>query len=265
MIYGRRCTSASCAPAPRSWTSSRRALPRGDREHGRLEYEGETGALNEFLFGHLRRPDLELEGAGGIDAWNWRLGDGVSDDYPEGMRDFKDPAGSRGGRGARLSKAIRSTGTTTGASTTRRTRAACTTTAASIITPLPGDDGEGAGRRLPVHAAGARGDVLCCAQQHLSRQATLARAGAPSCWPPLCSASSRRPSSRSASARSSTLLGSRDRGAVAMQSEIMLFDEPRPRSTPDDHFERMPIQTAWLFFVLPSLSIIVSVRVRSSF
>ena len=105
----------------------------------RLEYEGETGALNKsdsdifaVLISNWKVP-------GGIDAWNWRLGDGVSDDYPEGMRDFEDPARFSGGPDAQaIRRPIRSTGTTTGASTTRRTRAACTTTAASIITPPTG-------------------------------------------------------------------------------------------------------------------------------
>ena len=63
----------------------------------RLEYEGETGALNESYSDIFAVLISNWKVPGGIDAWNWRLGDGVSDDYPAGMRDFEDPARFSGG------------------------------------------------------------------------------------------------------------------------------------------------------------------------
>jgi Zn-dependent metalloprotease len=58
----------------------------------RLEYEGETGALNESYSDIFAILISNWQVRGGIEKWNWRLGDGVSDHFPEGMRDFQDPA-----------------------------------------------------------------------------------------------------------------------------------------------------------------------------
>ncbi|HEX8662477.1 MAG TPA: M4 family metallopeptidase [Beijerinckiaceae bacterium] len=65
----------------------------------RLEYEGETGALNESYCDIFAILISNWKVAGGIGQWNWRLGEGVTDQYPDGMRDFADPARMRGGPG----------------------------------------------------------------------------------------------------------------------------------------------------------------------
>ncbi|MFL4975148.1 MAG: M4 family metallopeptidase [Microvirga sp.] len=65
----------------------------------RLEYEGETGALNESYCDIFAILISNWKVAGGIGAWNWRLGEGVADELPEGMRDFADPTRFRGGPG----------------------------------------------------------------------------------------------------------------------------------------------------------------------
>jgi Zn-dependent metalloprotease len=63
----------------------------------RLEYIFETGALNESysdIFGIL----ISNARTRNIENWEWRLGDGLSEDFDHGTRDFSNPANKKLGK-----------------------------------------------------------------------------------------------------------------------------------------------------------------------
>ena len=196
---------------------------------------------------------------GGIDAWNWRLGDGVSDDYPEGMREFKDPARFSGGPerpgypkaypkhwddywrlddeedkgGVHYNSGIRNYAA-------YRVMTAKAQDSAFLFTP----------QELAAM-------FYVALSQHLSRQATFAQSrravvlAARSLFRKLSAAELTQ--RVRAIEHAFWQQGSRSR-RHAIRNHALRRAHVRARRR-DDHFERMPIQAAWLFFVLPSLSI----------